>query len=108
MRKVIVRESTDEIADIRAYAVVVENGIDVGAYILGEPGLIIREADEVPEEVKPGTHCYDGTDFYLNPDYVPPVGPDLEQQVAALRQENAVLRSDLEDVLLLMAEIIAG
>lgn len=64
---------------------VVKNG---GVYFIG---FTVNSYDIVnlPIEVKPQTHCYDGIEFTLNPNYIAPYS--FERDINAMQEENVAL-----------------
>lgn len=69
----------------------------IAAYIVAHE----YEVDAVPEGVTPSRWCYDGTDFYPNPDWVEPP-PTVEERLDKLESE---IESD-EDIWAQMASAI--
>ena len=91
--KVIINVYTNEVIAISSVADKVENGYDMGYYILAEPMdrtiYKVYDVAEIPQDIKPLKYCYDGTLFTLNPNYIEPFNGKVELE--QLKKENETL-----------------
>lgn len=97
--KVITQINTNIIMDIADHTELVGSDTKVikngGIYFIGF-NVNTHDADTIPNGVKAETHCYDGVNFTVNPNYVEPYSPD--EDINTLRAENIELKEKIEQL----------
>ncbi|OUS69773.1 hypothetical protein B1748_30155 [Paenibacillus sp. MY03] len=84
---------------------ILEEGIKIGVAICLDSDLVAYEVSSIPAGVKLRSYCYATADgFYENPDYNRELDPTVEE----LKAELAMQKASNEDLILMVAEIVAA